>query len=143
MNRAPRSGPPVTAVDQPFWAATREQRLVLQWCVACERVVHYPREACPGCLGDELEWRSASGRGVVHAASTMAAAAGEEPYSVALVDLAEGARFMTNVVGCAPADVRVGMSVTVRWEPLDDGRHLPLFEPSDRGQLRAEKATTE
>ncbi|CAN5718846.1 OB-fold domain-containing protein [soil metagenome] len=127
---AHRTGPPVNAVDEPFWAATREQRLVLQWCTACERVVHYPREACPSCLGDDLAWRPASGRGVVHAASTMAATTDRDPYVVALVDLAEGARFMTNVVGCDPADVVIGMMVTVAWEPLDDGRHLPLFAPA-------------
>jgi uncharacterized protein len=48
---------------------------------------------------------------------------------VALVSLSEGTRFMTNIVGCEPDQVRVGMPVRVTWEELSDGRHLPLFEP--------------
>ena len=54
------------------------------------------------------------------------------PYVVALVDLEEGARMMTNVVGCAPAEVRVGMAVEVGWEDLSDGRALPVCSPRDR-----------
>ena len=46
------------------------------------------------------------------------------PYVVAIVETAEGARMMTNIVGCEPEAVKVGMAVTIRWEPLSDGRHL-------------------
>ena len=53
------------------------------------------------------------------------------PYCVALVDLDEGVRMLTNVVGCPPGDVHSGMSVTVTWEPLNDGRQLALFRPAD------------
>jgi uncharacterized OB-fold protein len=48
---------------------------------------------------------------------------------VALIDLDEGVRMLSNVVGCPPDTVTVGMKVTVVWEPLSDGRHLPLFTP--------------
>jgi uncharacterized OB-fold protein len=51
------------------------------------------------------------------------------PYAVALIDLDEGVRMLSNVVGCPPDEVVVGMAVQVTWEALDDGRHLPLFEP--------------
>jgi uncharacterized OB-fold protein len=54
---------------------------------------------------------------------------GAAPYVVALVELEEGPRLMTNVVGCDPEAVSVGMPVHVTWEELSDGRHLPLFEP--------------
>jgi uncharacterized OB-fold protein len=50
-------------------------------------------------------------------------------YAVALVDLAEGVRVMSNVVGCPPEAVTIGMDVRVAWLPLSDGRHLPRFEP--------------
>jgi uncharacterized OB-fold protein len=53
------------------------------------------------------------------------------PYVVALVELDEGVRMLTNVVGCAPADARVGRSVRLAWEPLSDGRALPVFELAD------------
>jgi uncharacterized OB-fold protein len=84
-----------------------------------------------------MTWRQASGKATVHAAvvehrpdAAGAAFAGGRPYCVALVDLEEGVRMMTNVVGCAPADVRAGMPVALTWEELSDGRRLPLFEPA-------------
>ena len=123
---------PASRLTTPFWDATREKRLLLQWCKSCDEVVHYPREACPRCLGEDLEWRPASGRGDVYACCVMQRPATPGlavPYVVALVDLEEGARMMTNVVGCSPADVVVGMPVQVTWEALDDGRALPQFEP--------------
>lgn len=134
MSQAARFEPPESDAAAGFWAATRERRLVLQWCLDCERPVHFPRDACPRCLGEELEFRAASGNGTVYAASLMAkpanpSMAGREPYVVALVDLDEGVRMMTNLVGAEPEASRVGLRVRVAWEPLTDGRNLPLFEP--------------
>jgi uncharacterized protein len=130
-----RFEPPISEVAEPFWNATREGRLLLPWCTACARPVWYPREVCPRCLGSTLEWRESQGRGVVyactveHKAQTQALAA---PYVVALVELDEGVRLLSNVVGRPPERVAVGDRVRVTWEPLSDGRRLPLFEPVDR-----------
>jgi uncharacterized OB-fold protein len=127
--------PPVTETSQPFWDATREQRLLIQWCTACDAPVWFPREVCPGCFGSALEWRPASGRGEIYACivehrPSMPTPFGDEPYVVALVELDEGPRLMTNIVGCPPESVSVGMPVQVTWEELSDGRNLPLFEPA-------------
>lgn len=131
-----RFEPPVSDDTRAFWEATRDKQLVLQWCTSCQKAIFYPRAACPGCLGDALEWRPATGLGRVHAVSVQHKPANpfmadKVPYAVALVDLDEGVRLMTNVVGCEPDDVAVDMAVRVTWEPLTDGRHLPLFEPSE------------
>jgi hypothetical protein len=121
-----------------FWEATREGRLLVQWCTSCDRGVFYPRVFCPHCAAGAgaLEWRDASGRATVYAAvvehrpeAAGAKFSGGQPYCVALVDLEEGVRMLTNVVGCPPDDVHCGMAVGVTWEPLSDGRRLPLFEP--------------
>jgi uncharacterized OB-fold protein len=144
-----RFEPPVGAESGPFWDATREGRLLVQWCTRCDRGVFYPRAFCPYCggvggqeVGRPLEWREASGRATVHAAvvehrpeAAGAAFADGAPFCIALVDLEEGVRMMTNIVGCPLADVRSGMAVTVTWEPLSDGRQLALFQPA------AEEAT--
>ena len=129
-----RFEPPESEAAGPFWAATRERRLVLQWCRSCDRPVHFPRDACPSCLGTDLEFRPASGRGTVYAGSVMPKPAnpmmaGREPYAVALVDLDEGVRMMSNIVGVDADSVHVGMGVRITWEPLSDGRNLPQFEP--------------
>lgn len=127
--------PPVTETSEPFWDATREERLVLQWCTTCEEPVWFPRDVCPRCLEASLEWRPASGQATVHAfvvehREPYLEALGNTPYVVALVELAEGVRMMTNVVGCSPKDVTIGLPVGVTWEPLSDGRNLPLFAPT-------------
>lgn len=127
----PRPSPETT----PFWEATRRQELVLQWCTTCEKPIFFPRVACPHCLGDDLEWRPAAGTGRVYAVSVQhkpgnPLMADRVPYAVAMVELDEGVRMMTNIVGCEPDDVTVDMPVRVTWEELSDGRHLPLFEPN-------------
>lgn len=134
MSERVRFEPPESEAGAPFWAATREERFELPWCTGCDRAHWYPREVCPHCGGRELEWRVASGRGEVYAASVQHRAgwpglAEGVPYTVALVDLDEGVRLLSNVVGCAPEDVEVGMAVQVTWESLSDGRGLPVFEP--------------
>src|SRR5207244_8198135 len=106
------------------------------WCRSCNQPFWYPRAICPSCLGDDIEWRPASGKGEVYASSVMARPgnpmmAERVPYVVALVQLEEGPRLMTNIVGCDPFDVRVGQAVQVTWEALSDGRNLPLFEPKE------------
>ena len=129
-----RFEPPVGEASGPYWEATEQRTLVLPWCTACARPHWYPRVVCPWCLGDDIDWRTAAGTGEVHAVSVQHQPgpfrdAEDGSYAVALVDLTEGVRVMTNVVDVDPEAVTVGMRVTVTWEPLPDGRHLPLFRP--------------
>jgi uncharacterized OB-fold protein len=120
----------------PYWEATRTRQLVLPWCATCERPFWYPRAACPGCLGTDIEWRGASGRGTVYALSIQHNAALPEfkdqvPYAVALVELDEGVRFMTNIVNTDPFGVAIGQRVRLTWEPIEDGRAIAVFEPEE------------
>jgi uncharacterized OB-fold protein len=131
--QASRFEPPVTELTTPFWDATREGRLLLPWCRSCEQPFWFPREACPRDLSPDLEWRPTDGRGAVHAVSVMPKPgnplmAGREPYVVALVELDDGVRMMSTVVGTDPWSVAVGDRVTLAWEPLSDGRQLYVFE---------------
>src|SRR3954452_24876130 len=124
--------PPVSDESRPFWDATRERRFVLPWCTACDAPIWYPRAFCPRCHGVDVEWREDPGGGTVHAASVHTRpgpgrVADNGPYVVVLVDLDAGVRMMSNVTGCDPDAVAVGMRVVVGWQPLSDGRHLPVF----------------
>ena len=121
--------------SRPFWDATREQRFVLPWCTECDAPIWYPRAFCPRCFGHTVEWRADAGGGTVHAASVHTRPgpgrdADDGPYVVVLVDLDAGVRMMSNVIGCAPDVVAVGMRVELGWEPLSDGRYLPVFHPA-------------
>jgi uncharacterized protein len=118
-----------------FWAATLAGRLELPRCRSCDRLVWYPRRRCPRCLGDDLDWEVLSGLGTVYASTVVNRAPSESfesevPYVVALVDLDEGARLMTNIVGCPPETVAIGMRVTVTFRRVSDEAALPLFAPS-------------
>ena len=139
-----RLEPPTSDITEPFWAATRARRYLVQWCTSCDRPIFYPREACPSCLSSEsLTWRESNGTGTVYAASVQHRPANPTmaervPYVVALVELDAGGgdatvRVMSNVVGCDPAAVDVGQRVSLTWEPMSDGRNLPQFEPSAKG----------
>lgn len=130
-----RFEPPVTDTTEPFWDATRDERLLIQWCDPCDEAIFYPREVCPSCLGTELSWRQSAGAAEIYAVSVQHQAANplmteRVPYVVALVDLDEGIRMMTNIVGAEPDAVAVGQRVSVCWEPMSDGRKLPQFQPA-------------
>ena len=130
-----RFRPPISPGGAPFWTATERMLLTLQWCNDCERAIHFPREACPTCLGTDLEYRPAAGSGTVYAATVIPAPANptmadRAPYVVALVDLPEGVRMMGNVIAEDPWAVAVGDPVLIAWEPLPDGRHLPVCVPA-------------
>ncbi len=130
-----RFEPPVTEEAEAFWSATDRRELVLPWCTTCGQAFWYPRPVCPRCLRPDIEWRPASGRGEVYAVSVMhrpahPGMASKVPYAVALVDLEEGVRLLTNIVDVDAGEVRVGMAVAVTWEPMSDGRNLPVFAPA-------------
>jgi uncharacterized OB-fold protein len=129
--------PTQTEATGPYWEATRRQSLLLQWCPRCETHVHHPREACPRCLNRDLTWRESDGLGTVHAVSVHyrpfeAMPAEACPYAVAFVDLDDGVRFLSNIVGCDPETVHAGQRVRLTWEPVGDGYHLPVFSPDQR-----------
>jgi uncharacterized OB-fold protein len=124
----------------PFWEAARQHRLVIQRCRRCGTLQHYPRPWCTTCLHEDLDWVESPGRGTVYSFTVVRrtahpAFAARVPYVYALVDLDEGPRFTTNVVGCPVDDVAVGMRVRARFEDVDDATAVVVFEP-DRSPER-------
>jgi hypothetical protein len=118
----------------PFWAGTREHELRLQRCSACGSYRFPPQVLCRACLAEEHEWTATSGRGTVysfivqHRPATPAFAA-EVPYVVAVVELEEGPLLLTNIVGCSPEAVEVGMPVEVEFADATDDITLYPFRP--------------
>ena len=117
-----------------WWDATADGRLLIARCGSCHEAHYYPRPFCPRCGGDDVAWEQASGQAtlytwsVVHS-NDLPPFNAKVPYVAAVVDLAEGPRMMTNVVGCEPGDLTVGMALRVTFEELEDGYHIPVFEP--------------
>ena len=121
-------------ISEPYWTATTRGELLIQYCPACDRFEFYPRPFCRQCAG-ELTWRPASGRGTVYSFTVVRQSRTPPfdqlvPYVVALVDLDEGPRMMTNVVGCGFDQLRVGMALEVDFEDIGEGFHIPVFRPA-------------
>jgi uncharacterized OB-fold protein len=129
-----RLAPSMTADTQFFWDALKEQRLLIQRCATCGELRHPPRPMCPHCRS--LEWNTveATGRGTVYSFVMPRHPPlpwFEDGYVVALVDLEEGTRLVTNLIDVAPESVSIGMPVTVRYVEFDGGLVLPLFAPAE------------
>ena len=106
----------------------------MQQCGACGARRYYPRALCPSCLSSDTAWVLSSGRGTVYTYTVtyqnQAPGFREElPYVLAYVELDEGVRMLTNIVGCAPEDVKIGMPVEVTFEDVTPDVTLPKFKP--------------
>ncbi|MEO6123534.1 MAG: zinc ribbon domain-containing protein [Ilumatobacteraceae bacterium] len=128
--------PPITSASEPYWDATREQRLQYQWCDSCSAWVHYPRPRCPHCLGTELSWRTPPTDYRLYSWALHRAIGEAPPRMVALVQIDDGLRVLANLVDPDNdfGDVCVDHPLELVWTPLEDGRHLVDFRlsPSPR-----------
>lgn len=125
---------PQDQVTQPWWQATRDQRLVLQRCTSCAHWQHYPRALCTRCGSAELSFEPATGRGVIDTYTEVMRSVLPElaaPYVVARVRLSEGPIMLARLIDVPAADDLVDRPVRVDWSPLPDGRHLPVFRLDD------------
>jgi hypothetical protein len=128
--------PPTSELTEPYWDSARRGELAVQHCASCGARPFPPRARCPSCGAPELEWAPVSGRGTVYSYTVVRRAphpvfAAQLPLVVAIVELEEGPRMVTNLVGCDPADLEVGMAVEARFEPIDDtDMLLPVFTPT-------------
>jgi uncharacterized OB-fold protein len=124
----PRIGPDSAA----FWAAARAGRLELPFCGTCGRA-HLPAgPICPFCLSEKIEWRGASGRGVISTFTIVHKAwfpsfAEETPYNVIQVELEEGPRLTANLIDAPQGGPQIGMPVTILFDPVTPEISLPRF----------------
>lgn len=127
--------PELTAENRPFWNACREGRLAMQRCDACGHLRYPVSGLCPRCLGERARWIDLSGRGEVLARLVFhhvyhKGFANDVPYNVVLVQLDEGPRMFSNVVGVPNERVQVGMRVQVTFETVTPEISIPRFRPA-------------
>jgi hypothetical protein len=127
-----RPVPVPTPETQHFWAGTARGQLLLQRCRGCATTYFPPQPFCPGCLGDDVEVVAASGRGSLHSyvINHRAAPGFESPYVIAVVELDEGPRLLSNLVDVAPEPeaLPLDLPLEVVFEPVGDVA-LPQFRP--------------
>tara|TARA_R110002110_G_scaffold205066_1_gene416620 strand:- start:10318 stop:10743 length:426 start_codon:yes stop_codon:yes gene_type:complete len=129
-----RTLPVTSALSQPYWEGCRAGVLRMQQCTACQQLQFYPRIFCASCGESDLQWQDVSGRATLasftivrHAIS----AAYDAPYVVALVDLEEGPRMMTGIVGASPEALETGMPLSVCFENWSEDIVVPMFRVID------------
>ncbi|MFE7927248.1 Zn-ribbon domain-containing OB-fold protein [Streptomyces sp. NPDC057456] len=123
--------PEVDAFTRAYWDAAAGGRLLIRRCGACARAHHYPREFCPHCWSEDVTWEDASGRATLYTWSVvhrndLPPFGGRTPYVAAVVDLAEGPRMSTEIVGeGAGPELWAGLELAVAFR---DG--VPVFRPA-------------
>jgi len=128
-----REAPKSRSFSKPFWDATREKKLVLQYDPVVGKYQFFPRATSIYTGRRNLEWRESAGLGAVHSFTIARRARppfqGKEPFFIAVVTLDEGVNVMGNMVDCALEEMKIGLRVKPFWAPLPDGTHMLMFTP--------------
>ena len=122
--------------NKAFWDACAAGELRMQRCITCGHLRYPISTVCPECLSEDAAWELLSGRGTVVSFCIFRHAYNEAwrdrlPYNVALIQLEEGPRMLSNVHGVSPDEIRVGLEVKVAFE-VEQGFSIPVFERAAR-----------
>lgn len=134
-DRHAKFAPSPTPETAPYWEGTALGELRLQRCRACATAFFYPRTSCPRCGTTDVVWERASGRGRLHTyVISHRAAPGYEdevPYAIAVVELDEGPRMMSNIVGIdnTPESLVLDMALQVEFQARGEVS-VPVFRPA-------------
>lgn len=124
--------PAITPEMREFFDGARAGRLMVQKCDNCGTLRFPAHELCSKCNSTASRWVSVSGRGEVYSFNIMHQVyhpgfAGDVPYAVVLIELEEGCKFVSNLLGVKPHDIRCGMPVEVTFEKLSNEVSIPKF----------------
>ena len=128
---------PITPEAKPYWDGLKEGKLMIPKCGDCGRAFFYPRVVCPHCSSRAIGWLQASGKGKLHAfgiahQSFNRAFKVPAPFVLAMIELDEGPRMLSNLVNVKPdpSAVKCDMPVEIVYSKLTDDVTLPLFQPA-------------
>jgi len=130
--------PAPSEASLPFWEACRRHELRIQRCLECGSLIHYPKLRCPKDGSEQFEWALMSGLGAVHSFVVSRRAfhpafKEEVPYIIAIIELDEGVRVLSNILGAEPEMLSVGMRVALEWDDQAGEYPLAKFRPAAGG----------
>jgi uncharacterized OB-fold protein len=130
--------PEISPLTEPFWAAARERRLVIQRCASCAVYRFPPELGCFQCGSLESLWEPVSGRATLFTWTVahpplLPYFRERAPWAVAIVQLEEGPRLVTNIIGVPPEDYEIGMPLQADFEDIDDRITLVVFRRAGPG----------
>jgi len=115
------------AGQRAFDEAAQDGRLLLGLCRDTGRHFFYPRATSPFTLSPNVEFVTAAGTGTIYSVTV---ARGKQPYALALVELAEGPRILTNIVECDLDTLRIGQAVRLMWQEREGRGPVAMFTPA-------------
>jgi hypothetical protein len=125
--------PKPTPETQHYWDGARHGELRLQKCDFCQCIYFPPRPFCPDCGSRQVSVVTATGRATLHSyvINHLSSPGFEPPFAIAVVELEEGPRLMSNIVDCeqTPEALQLDMPLEVTFQKLSDGITLPQFRP--------------
>jgi uncharacterized OB-fold protein len=135
MSQYDKPLPQITPEARELWKGCRKHELLIQRCLACGTLRHYPRIMCPSCGSWDVEWVKVSGKGKVYSWTVAYQAfhpafVKEVPYASVIVELDEGVRLVTNIVDAKPEELYIGMPVEAIFEDAAAEITLPKFKRS-------------
>jgi uncharacterized OB-fold protein len=127
--------PAISSLNEPYWTGLKHRDLKLQRCNDCNKLWYPPGSFCPECWSRNFIWQKLSGRGkvnswVVFHQAYFSSVKDEIPYNVAEVELDEGPRLLTNLVGIDNADIQIGLPVEIVFDDVTEEVTLAKFRPA-------------
>lgn len=129
----PRTAPASRSFSEPYWIATKQRKLLIQYDRAVKKYQWLPRPTSRFTgKNSNLEWREVKGEGEVYSFTIVRRARppfeGHEPFFIAVVTLPEGVQLMGNTVGIASEEMKIGLKVKPYWHPLPDSYHMLMWQ---------------
>src|SRR5690349_13464641 len=121
-----------TSTSAPFWEACRRGELLYQRCDACGHAIFNPAPMCRWCHSTQLSWLQSTGVGEAYSWTVVwrpQTPVFNVPYVPAIIDVVEGYQMVSNIIGCEPEAISVGMRVSVEFHPIGGDVVLPYFRP--------------
>ena len=136
MAEGEKALPTITQDNEEFWKGCKRHELLIQKCQDCRRYRMYPQPMCPECGSMKAKWKKVTGRGKIYSFVIIRYSAhplfkDKVPYAVVLVELddAQGIRIFSNIIGCEPEKIKIGMPVEVVFEDITGEITIPKFKP--------------
>jgi len=135
MSTYDRPLPTITPNNRPFWEAAARHELVIPRCQKCAHTWFPPGPVCPYCMSNDFIWQKSAGRGrvsswVIYNKVYYDGFADAIPYNVVQVELEDGPRLTSNLVGVANSDIKYEMKVEVIFDDVAPGVTIPKFRPA-------------
>jgi len=121
----------IDAESKPYWDGLKDEKLFIQYCDDCQQHIFYPRTICPHCFSEKIRWQESCGSGKIYSYTVVHQAFGpfksEAPFVVGIIELDEGVRMMSRILGDKD-QIAIDQEVSVVFKEVESELVLPYFQ---------------